>query len=123
MGFAWSVPVSSKETNRAKTNGGGKRIIGGGGGCGREICTICPFCVFAPILWHFLAQFGGNPCSEASCGVVTFSLVLQAFQVVFGSWNPEFTILSFSGPKMAFFLAPKTLRFKGKMANFEAKIL
>ena len=31
MGFAWSVPVSSKENNRAKTNGGGKRIIGGGG--------------------------------------------------------------------------------------------
>ena len=32
MGFAWSVPVSSKENNRAKTNGGGggKRIIGGG---------------------------------------------------------------------------------------------
>ena len=30
--FAWSVPVSSKENNRAKTNGGGKRIIGGGGG-------------------------------------------------------------------------------------------
>ena len=31
-GFAWSVPVSSKENNRAKTNGGGggKRIIGGG---------------------------------------------------------------------------------------------
>ena len=24
MGFAWSVPVSSKENNRAKTNGGGK---------------------------------------------------------------------------------------------------
>ena len=31
MGFAWFVPVSSKENNRAKTNGGGKRIIGGGG--------------------------------------------------------------------------------------------
>ena len=30
VGFAWSVPVSSKENNRAKTNGGGKRIIGGG---------------------------------------------------------------------------------------------
>ena len=23
VGFAWSVPVSSKEKNRAKTNGGG----------------------------------------------------------------------------------------------------
>ena len=30
MGFVWSVPVSSKENNRAKTNGGGQRIIGGG---------------------------------------------------------------------------------------------
>ena len=31
MGCAWSVPVSSKENNRAKTSGGeGKRIIGGG---------------------------------------------------------------------------------------------
>ena len=29
MGFAWSVPVSSKENNRAKTNGGGKRMMGG----------------------------------------------------------------------------------------------
>ena len=29
VGFAWSVPVSSKENNRAKTSGGGKRIIGG----------------------------------------------------------------------------------------------
>ena len=30
VGFAWSVRVSSKENNRAKTNWGGKRIIGGG---------------------------------------------------------------------------------------------
>ena len=30
VGFAWSLPVSSKENNRAKTKGGGKRIIGGG---------------------------------------------------------------------------------------------
>ena len=32
MGFAWSVPVSSKENNRARNKrGGGERIIGGGG--------------------------------------------------------------------------------------------
>ena len=43
-------------------------------------------------------QLGGNPCSEASCGVVTFSLVIKAFQVVLGSWNPEFTIVLF-GPE------------------------
>ena len=29
MGFAWSVPVSSKENNRAKTNWGGGNIGGG----------------------------------------------------------------------------------------------
>ena len=40
--------------------------------------------------------------------------------MVWGFWNPEFTILSFSGPKWPF-QVPKTLRFKGKMANFEAK--
>ena len=30
VGFAWSVPVSSKEHNRAKTNRGENHIIGGG---------------------------------------------------------------------------------------------
>ena len=29
---------------------------------------------FFPSFISLLAQFGGNPCSEASCGVVTFSL-------------------------------------------------
>ena len=32
VSFAWSEPVSAKENNRAKTKGGGKRIIIGGGG-------------------------------------------------------------------------------------------
>ena len=31
VGFAWSVPEETKENNRAKTNEGGKRIIGGRG--------------------------------------------------------------------------------------------
>ena len=31
MGFAWSVPVSSKEKQQGENNGGGKRSIGGGG--------------------------------------------------------------------------------------------
>ena len=26
VGFAWSVPVSSTENNRAKTNGGGENV-------------------------------------------------------------------------------------------------
>ena len=60
------------------------------------------------------------PCSEASCGVVTFSLVLKACQVVLGSWNPEFTICHFRA-RIWPFQAPKTLPFKGKMANFQAK--
>ena len=31
MGFVWSVPVSSKENDMERRNGGAKRIIGGGG--------------------------------------------------------------------------------------------
>ena len=89
-------------------------------GWAREIGTICPFGFFPPVLWYFLAQFGGNLCSEASCGVVTFSLVLKAFQVVLGSWHPEFTICPFRA-RIWPFQTPKTLRFKGKMANFETK--
>ena len=30
MGFVWSAPVSSKESDRASTKGGGNRIISGG---------------------------------------------------------------------------------------------
>ena len=77
--------------------------------------------------WRFFPSFialfgpiGGNPCSEASCGVVTFSLVLKAFQVVLGFWNPEFTICPFRA-RIWPFQAPKTLHFKGKMANVAAK--
>ena len=40
--------------------------------------------------------------------------------MVLGSWNPELTICPFRARKWPF-QAPKTLRFKGKMANFEAK--
>ena len=38
----------------------------------------------------------------------------------FGVLEPQIHHLSFSGPKWPF-QAPKALRFKGKMANFEAK--
>ena len=44
---------------------------------------------------------------------------LKAFQVVLGSWNPKSTICLFRARKLPC-QAPKTLRFKGKMANFEA---
>ena len=40
--------------------------------------------------------------------------------MVLGSWNPKSTICPFRALKWPF-QAPKTLRFKGKMANFEAK--
>ena len=70
-----------------------------GGGWAREIGTICPFGVFSPVLWQFLAQFEANPCSEANCGVVTFSL--RHFRW-FGVLEPHIHHLSFSGPKMAF---------------------
>ena len=63
--------------------------------------TICPFGVF---FTSFIALFGpiwGNPCSEASCGVVTFSVVLKAFQW-FRVLGPRIHDLSFSGPNVAF---------------------
>ena len=47
-------------------------------------------------------------------------LFFKAFQVVLGSWNPEFTICPFRA-RIWPFQAPKTLRFQGKMAIFEAK--
>ena len=40
--------------------------------------------------------------------------------MVLGSWNPQIHYLSFSGPNMDF-SSSKTLRFKGKTANFEPK--
>ena len=66
--------------------------------------TICPFGVFPPnfIALLILAQFAGNPCSEGNCGVVTFSLVLQAFQVALGPWNPNSPFVLF-GPEYGLF--------------------
>ena len=64
---------------------------GGGGGCGRAKWVPFVLLAFFP---SFIALFGrieGNPCSEASCGVDTCSLVLKAFQVVLGS--PEYGLL------------------------------
>ena len=76
---------------------------------------------FFPLFYsNFWPNLGSNPCSDASCGVVTFSLVLKAFQVVLGSGNPKSTICPFRARKWPF-QAPKTLRFKGKMSNFQAK--
>ena len=47
VGFAWSVPVSSKENNKAKTNGGGKTYHRWGGpkpflGRGFMVCFPLP---------------------------------------------------------------------------------
>ena len=51
---------------------------------------------------------------------IGFFLARPSFQVVLGSWNPEFTICPFRA-RIWPFQAPKTLRFKGRMDNFEAK--
>ena len=55
----------------------------------RETGTICPFGVFPPVLDSFLVQFEANPCDEANCGLVTFSLVLQTFWAVLCSSTPQ----------------------------------
>ena len=39
-----------------------------------KCAAICPFGVFPQVLWSFLAQFGANPCHEASIGIVAASL-------------------------------------------------
>ena len=53
--FCWKGPMPIKFL-----------VLGGGGGLwAREIGTICPFGVFE-----------ANPCGEANCGVVTFSILL-----------------------------------------------
>ena len=61
----------------------------GPGGLAREIGTICPFGVFSPVLLHFWAQFGGNPCGEASCGVVTFPKFYRHFRWFWGLGTPN----------------------------------
>ena len=80
----------------------------------RELGTICPFGVFSLFYSNFWPNL--RPIHV----VMTFSLVLWAFQVVLGSWNAKSTICPFRARKWPF-QAHKTLRFKGKMANFEAK--
>ena len=80
---------------------------GEGGGVGARNRYHLSFWRFFPSFIALWAQLGGNPCSEASCGVVTFSLVLKAFQVVLGSRNPEFTICPFRA-RIWPFQAPKT---------------
>ena len=96
-------------------------FLQGGGGWARKIGTICPFGVFfSPNFIFFGAQLGGNPCSDASCGVVTFSVGVWHFRWFWGGWNPKSTICPFRARRWPF-QAPKTLRFLGKMANFEAK--
>ena len=72
------------------------RVFSGGGGLGAQNRYHLSF-------WRFFPQFYGTfwPNFEASCGVVTFSLVLKASQVVlgFGTPNSPFVL---SGPNMAF---------------------
>ena len=91
-----------------------------GGGCGRVKMEPFVFLDCFSCLWQFSAQFEPNPCDEASCGRVAFSLVLKAFQLVLGFQNRILTICPFQARKWAF-QTPKTLHCKGKIANIEAK--
>ena len=61
----------------------------GGGGCGHA--KWVPFVLLAFFFPSFIALFGGgNPCSEASCGVVTFSLVFKRhFRSFWGLGTPN----------------------------------
>ena len=92
----------------------------GGGVWAREISTICPFGVFPQFCSTFLAQFGRNPCSEASCGVVTFSLVLKAFQVFWGLGTPNSPFVLF-GPENGVFELPKRYVSRGKLPLLKRK--
>ena len=48
MGFAWSMPVSSKENNRAKTNGGGVKTYHRWGGVQNRFWEGVLWYVFPP---------------------------------------------------------------------------
>ena len=50
-------------------------------------------------------------------GLVGFSLVLQGFWAVLGSWNPPFVLFD---PRKGHFYTPKHIRFKRKMSSFDA---
>ena len=74
----------------------------------REKGTICPFGVFSLVYCIFAQN-----CNEASCNLVAFSLVSQAYQLVLGSWNPEFSVSPFQ-PKMAKFESKCTINLGKK---------
>ena len=62
MGFAWSVPVSSKENNRAKTKGGGKTYHRWGGptpflGRGFMVCFPLPRVFHPPLFFSDNANY------------------------------------------------------------------
>ena len=50
-----------------------------------------------------------------------FVLLVAGTLGCFGVREPKIHHLSFSNPKMAFSKLPKTLHFKGKMSNVDAK--
>ena len=59
---------------------------------------------------------GGRWVHEIGCDVFPCKGISGGL----GLWNPKSTICPFRARKWPF-QAPKALRFKGKMANFEAK--
>ena len=61
-----------------------------------------------------MIQFEANPCDEADCGLVGFSLV--GISAIYGSCpNSPFVLFD---PHHGPFYAPKTSHFEGKMSKF-----
>ena len=82
VGFAWSVPVSSKENNRAETNGAGKTYHRWGGpkpflGRGFMVCFPLPW-VFHPLcFFFFFSEKRSLRCESAKiCGFLQPSTLL-----------------------------------------------
>ena len=81
----------------AKAGGGGGRE-GRRGICGRVNVEL--FVLFSPLFSVMSVQLFANACDDANCGLVAFSLVLQAFRL-FGGFGAQVHHLSSSTPRMA----------------------
>ena len=114
---------TTKHRKKAKrTNGSFHFHVCTGGGWAREIGTIVLLAFFSPSFIAFFGPCGGNPCSEASCGVVTFSLVLKAFQVVLGLGTPNSPFVLFRS-EYGLFKLPKHYVLKGRWPILKRKML
>ena len=76
-------------------------------------------CVTNKMVGSTVLQFGANLCDEATCGLIGFSLILQAFRLFFGVLEPKSTISPLRPSKWPF-AHSKTQCFNGKLPNFVA---